>query len=214
MVNINYDSLNFTSDEHYGHQNVIKYCGRPFSNITEMNDALVDRYNAKVGPGGFCYHVGDFSLALGWVDSIGPRLVGEKGLVPGNHDWCFSLFGKKQKKLERVKRRYEAVGLKVLEEQLLIYNSGLKIKVCHLPYWEEPPPGEKIRYKDIRPTPDDEDFLICGHVHQHWRVKKHSNGKLMYNVGVDVHNFAPVRMGDILKSYAEYKDCTPGSKFL
>jgi calcineurin-like phosphoesterase family protein len=206
--------LYFTSDQHFGHHNVIKYCSRPFSNVMEMNDTLVERYNAKVGSDGFCYHVGDFSLALSWVDLYGPKLVGERVLVPGNHDWCHSCHSRKEQKVRAARGRFKAAGFKVLDEQITVYNSSLKMKVCHLPYWEEPMAGEKPRYREIRPVPEDESFLICGHVHQNWRVRKHPSGKLMYNVGVDVHNFEPVKMSDILKTYAEYKDCEPGMSFL
>jgi calcineurin-like phosphoesterase family protein len=40
----------FYSDPHYGHFNILKYCGRPFSSIQEMNREFIARYNSKIGP--------------------------------------------------------------------------------------------------------------------------------------------------------------------
>ena len=74
-----------TADEHYGHTNVISFCGRPFSSIEEMDEALIARHNAVVQPGDTVYHLGDFA----WKDALTylRRLRGcEHILVLGNHD--------------------------------------------------------------------------------------------------------------------------------
>ena len=38
----------FTSDLHLGHENIIRFCDRPFANANAMNEALVERWNAVV----------------------------------------------------------------------------------------------------------------------------------------------------------------------
>lgn len=53
----------FTSDEHYGHYNVIKYCNRPFSSTIEMDEELIRRHNEKVKSTDIVIHAGDFSLS-------------------------------------------------------------------------------------------------------------------------------------------------------
>ena len=53
----------FTADEHYGHVNIIRYCGRPFSSVEEMDQELIKRHNAVVGPEDTVIHAGDFTLA-------------------------------------------------------------------------------------------------------------------------------------------------------
>ena len=79
--------LFFTSDLHFGHENVIKYCDRPFKDAAHMNEELVRRWNAKVPTNGRVYILGD----VGFMNhhalrDILFRLNGELHLVFGNHD--------------------------------------------------------------------------------------------------------------------------------
>lgn len=82
----------FTADTHFGHGNtpgepasgIIKHCLRPFADVTEMDAALIDNWNAVVRPEDEVWHLGDFA----WGDHPKwlKRLSGEKHLVRGNHD--------------------------------------------------------------------------------------------------------------------------------
>lgn len=206
-----------TSDQHYGHKNVIKYCRRPFAinmddatmdEVLHMNEVMVANYNQTVGQDGYCLHVGDFSLALNHVDVYGPRLLGKKELVPGNHDWCHSVHSKKKQKTQQAMNCFINAGFMVMPETIILEHDGFKIKVCHLPYAEGEVDNAEytVRYKEIRPIPEDEDFLICGHVHNNWKMKKTPSGKLMYNVGVDVHDFKPVHIEQIIKDVREFNE--------
>ena len=38
----------FTSDQHLGHKNIIRLCNRPFKTLEEMNNVLVERWNASI----------------------------------------------------------------------------------------------------------------------------------------------------------------------
>ncbi len=80
-----------TSDTHFGHANIIKYCNRPFADVDEMNRELVRRWNETVSADDWVYHLGDFAFY-----NHGPildQLNGHKFLIAGNHD------GNKTKKL-------------------------------------------------------------------------------------------------------------------
>ena len=74
-----------TSDEHYGHENIIKYCNRPFENVTKMNEGLIDRHNARVNNGDYVIHCGDFAFHQDPIPYI-RKLNGIHYFVRGNHD--------------------------------------------------------------------------------------------------------------------------------
>ena len=38
----------FTSDQHFGHFNIIRLYSRPFGTVEEMDEALLSKWNAKV----------------------------------------------------------------------------------------------------------------------------------------------------------------------
>lgn len=77
--------LFFTSDNHFAHRNIIKYCGRPYASISEHDAALVDNWNSVVGDSDEVWILGDFSFAdpRFYLD----RLKGRKRLIRGNHDY-------------------------------------------------------------------------------------------------------------------------------
>lgn len=75
----------FTSDTHFGHFNIIKYCNRPFKTLEEMNETLIQNWNNVVKPKDTIYHLGDFSF--GNSIFFTKRLNGIKILVEGNHDF-------------------------------------------------------------------------------------------------------------------------------
>ncbi|MCB9755629.1 MAG: metallophosphoesterase [Myxococcales bacterium] len=52
----------FTSDHHFGHANIIRYCARPFAHADAMDEALIKRWNERVGDDDVVYHLGDFTL--------------------------------------------------------------------------------------------------------------------------------------------------------
>jgi len=82
----------FTSDQHFWHQNILRYCNRPFSNIKEMNNKLIIRYNSLVSEDDKCYFIGDFSMVKSnehrRLQPILDKLKGRKILILGNHDDC------------------------------------------------------------------------------------------------------------------------------
>ena len=51
----------FTSDHHFGHANIIRFCNRPFATVEEMDAELIRRHNEVVGPQDIVVHAGDFA---------------------------------------------------------------------------------------------------------------------------------------------------------
>ena len=77
----------YISDLHFGHFNIIRYDNRPFRNVDEMDNTLINNWNRAVSNDDFVYILGDIS----WHDEdktaeIFKKLNGTKILVKGNHD--------------------------------------------------------------------------------------------------------------------------------
>ncbi len=78
----------FTSDTHFGHENIITYCDRPFKSFLEMDEALIKAWNLVVKPEDEVYHLGDvFFGNLTYAGEVLDRLNGVKTLIRGNHDY-------------------------------------------------------------------------------------------------------------------------------
>lgn len=82
----------FTSDEHYGHRNIIKFCNRPYIDLDDMREDLIARHNAVVGPMDTVYHLGDMfwrTVRSREACAIMERLNGNHHYVNGNHEEVF-----------------------------------------------------------------------------------------------------------------------------
>lgn len=79
----------FTSDTHFGHENVLKFTDRPWETIQQMNSVIVANINARVDMNDELYILGDFSFKMTTQDAYGLRkkiTCKKVHLVPGNHD--------------------------------------------------------------------------------------------------------------------------------
>jgi calcineurin-like phosphoesterase family protein len=198
-------SIYFTSDPHYWHNNVIRYCSRPYSTVEEMNEDMLAKWNSVVKPEDTVYCLGDFSLAFRGVEIYSFRLNGTRYLVPGNHDFCHSYHkhGRKLENLEKWTQKYKDYGWNILPEQTTLSVGELGIvNLCHHPYGDENSSGSDAGYQDKyarwRPL-DDGKVLLCGHIHEKWHTKKSSKGTLMVNVGVDVNGFLPISEEEVIR---------------
>lgn len=79
------------SDTHFGHHGVTQFLRedgsklRPWDNVEEMDEALVENWNKVVGVKDKVYHLGDVVINRKALP-IMSRLNGEKVLLRGNHD--------------------------------------------------------------------------------------------------------------------------------
>jgi calcineurin-like phosphoesterase family protein len=80
------------SDTHFGHTNSWEKFKledgsplRPFTSTEEMDETMIERWNAKVKPGDTVYHLGDVIINKKSLHLVS-RLNGRKILIRGNHD--------------------------------------------------------------------------------------------------------------------------------
>lgn len=167
----------FTSDIHFGHTNIIRYCSRPYESTEDMDQDIVLRWNQQVAQDDEVVILGDLALGkLGESLEMASLLNGRKILVPGNHDHCW--IG--HKKRGSGAKLYEAAGFEVLDQLEPRDMAGRRVEFCHFPFAEVALEGENTdKFAKWRPVEKGQ-WLIHGHVHDRWRQR----GR-MINVGID-----------------------------
>jgi calcineurin-like phosphoesterase family protein len=172
-----------TSDTHFFHENILKYCNRPFGSIEEMNEGLVKNWNSVVKPDDHVYHLGDFCFGnvekWNWCLEPG-RLNGHIHLILGNHD------------PDRVFRpgtmleRFDSI-----EFQNILIMEGWTVILNHFPL------------ASFSNNLDHKVMQLLGHIHSGpdgiGNVMLEGN-KLQWNqydVGVDNNNYTPVSWAQI-----------------
>lgn len=193
MTGFDFDAVTFvTSDHHFSHENIIRFCARPFSDATEMNAVMVDRWNSVVGPDDVVLHLGDlaFGATMDFRETVAltGTLNGRRFLVPGNHDRTSSVWRASIGAKRALGRIYEAAGWTLLPEVIKGTRHGRPIVASHYPYFGDSESAE--RHLNLRPV-DEGAPLLHGHTHDP------SNGVhdgYMFHVGVEAWDFTPVSM--------------------
>jgi len=107
----------FTSDTHFGHQRTLELSKRPFNNVLEMSETIVDNWNNVVENHDTVYHLGDF----GSVEFIN-CLEGKIKFIPGNYD--------DQKTLDYLVKK----NVTILEQDYLLKIKEYEFCLVHEPY--------------------------------------------------------------------------------
>lgn len=78
----------YISDTHFGHENIIHFCNRPFTNSHEMNNYMITQWNSIVGEKDIVNHGGDFAMKCHpkLIEEIVYALNGKIYMVVGSHD--------------------------------------------------------------------------------------------------------------------------------
>ena len=77
----------FIADLHFGHKAILKYERRPFKDIDDMDNALVENWNSVVKDNDLVFLLGDVSLYnSAKTKELCQRLRGNVVLIKGNHD--------------------------------------------------------------------------------------------------------------------------------
>lgn len=184
----------FTSDLHLGHENIIRYCDRPFSSVEEMDDEICRRWAETVAEDDTVWVLGDVCLgdAIRGLVRVA-ELPGRKVLVPGNHDriWDGNRMHPDLRKLWA--GRYLSAFDEIIGGVGCAINlrGGVRVGLSHFPYDRDL--RFRSRLDEWRPE-DRGDWLLHGHAHGglgpvHGR---------QIDVGVDCWDFTPVSWEQIL----------------
>ncbi len=163
----------YTADTHFGHENVIGFCDRPFRDTGHMDTVLIENLWSKVGPDDDLWVIGDFAFGpkakeATYLNGIFGQLPGaRKHLIIGNHDLEPTL-----------KLPWDSISHLV---EVRDGPHGQSHTLCHYPM---------ITWNYARR----QSLQFFGHVHNNWRGSRNS-----VNVGVDVWDFLPVRFEEIAR---------------
>lgn len=177
----------FISDHHFGHNNIIHFCERPFSSTQEMNDAMIEIWNDFIRPGDSVAYVGDF--ALGKRDEVGVvnKLHGDVHLFIGNHDRPF--------RNSKYITEYLRYGFVSVQRSTDILIEGERVSIGHFPFEQDFVENFNQKYDKFSQfrIQDKGQWLIHGHTHNALRTKWCKQ----INVCVDLWDFEPVSYGRI-----------------
>lgn len=163
--------LFFSSDPHFGHENILKFVNydgdrvRPeFDSIEDMDETLVERHNSVVGPNDKWYCLGDVSFKLDVFHRIMPRLNGKKRLILGNHDTFHH---------SEYYRHFEKIQESWQPQRHILFT--------HRPVWltEQDPGHVKIN--------------VHGHVH---RMRKEIS-PCHHNISCEMTNYTPISWDEL-----------------
>lgn len=156
------------SDMHFGHKNIIEFSERPFANLEEMQEHMIDNFNEYVGPNDISIWVGDVAFMNdNNTNELLARCNGYKILVIGNHDF-------NHKKLRKLN----------FDETHLIMHirmDDVDLVFTHYPMENLIPPYVNVH----------------GHIHIYPRDAGPCNGPQHINVNCEFHNYKPVNLTEI-----------------
>lgn len=147
----------FTSDNHFGHKSILKFCAETRMNCAgtdEMNEKMIDIWNKTVAPKDRVYILGDFSfMNSARTGKVLEQLNGRKTLIRGNHDGWLNY---------DLESHFENIY-----DYRKISIDGKRIVLFHYPIWE----WENMHHGS---------YHLYGHVHGNSTVP----GRAM-DVGID-----------------------------
>lgn len=172
----------FTSDQHFGHSNIIRLCSRPFASLEEMDETMLARWNAKVKDSDKVFVLGDLFFRASDPEEILRRLKGRKILALGNHDHSWT------GKVDPL-RYFESV-----HTMLETGDGAHTLTLCHYPL---------MTFNHCMSA-----YMIHGHIHgntnaDYWPyLKTHER---ILNASVEVNNYEPVTFEELVENNRLFK---------
>jgi calcineurin-like phosphoesterase family protein len=171
----------FTADLHFGHENIIRHCSRPFASADEMDAALICNWNSTVKPEDEIYILGDLTMRPAVeAHKFLTGLNGRKYFIRGNHDRFLKGFSPYMGDFEWVKDYH------------VLHIEGRRLVLFHFPILE----WDQFHRRSIH---------LYGHVHNSQTSAKRLTALTgaAFNVGVDVNQFRPVSISEIFQKASQ-----------
>lgn len=177
----------FTSDLHFNHDNILKYTSRPWSTVSEMNEALIENWNNTVSAGDTVYVIGDFAMGdRSKVPDFLSRLNGEITLIYGNHD--------PKKTLEHFKNWVDRLVLRMYDDVYVELVHNPSHATCEYQYVFCGHVHEAWSVKDVGET------IPGDFTRDHSQKYDSFPAKTKFiNVGVDVNEYTPKTFEELIK---------------
>jgi len=150
----------FTADCHFGHNNIIKYCERPFDNVHIMDQVIFDNINGVVGVDDTLYILGDFCYKGKKPIEYRSRIVCQNvHLIMGNHD-------------RRNDYKNDLQGFSSIQDVKEIIHCNQRIFLSHYQHksWPASHKGS---------------FMLFGHTHAKYDQEDRKSSQKVLDVGVD-----------------------------
>ena len=172
-MKIQHDKVWFTSDLHFWHKNICKYCNRPYESLDEMHKAIISNWNNVVQDSDTVFVLGDLGFCgIEKLRELLSQLCGNIILVQGNHDSDKIAYKLVEDGL--ITRVVKMIDV-VIEGDEECPNQALAL--CHFPMidWNNKERGA---------------WMIHGHQHQ--LPNTPSCSTVHWDVGVDKNNMTPI----------------------
>lgn len=164
----------FTSDIHFSHANIIRFCNRPFVTVEEMDETIISNWNSVVGQHDYVYIVGDvfFHNATNAL-KIAKRLNGIKVLIYGNHD---KVIRNNKELRDQFSETHE-----LLERRFVSGDTKVTITMCHfaMKVWNKSHHGAL-------------------HLYGHSHGSMPDDGTRSMDVGMDAVGFYPISLEEVI----------------
>jgi calcineurin-like phosphoesterase family protein len=161
-----------TADTHFGHSKLLELQGRP----RDVDEIIVIEWNKLISKKDSVLHLGDLALTNKMATKVlTDRLNGKKFLIRGNHDGHSETW-------------FQDCGFTTVEPIFKRFKDKYENYISVL-----------FTHEPVQDLPEDW-FNIHGHLHgdDHRNIETTSRH---FDVGVDVHNYKPIRLYDILKGF-------------
>lgn len=183
----------FTSDWHLGHENIIRYCNRPFKNALEMDEEIILKCNESAGVADVLFFIGDFCFYDRRRDECSYEELAEQYRSRINCQNIYFIHGNHDKKLRGSdafrklwRGTYDLLEVEVNQQRITLCHYAMRV-------WDKSHHGS-------------------------WQLYGHSHGDLAddpkllsFDCGVDCFKFYPVHFNHVKEIMDKKRKAGAGS---